>query len=167
TPGEILDSFHAFGADNGMLNFLTNDFTPSATSARDEVEPWNQTLTWAVAKNTTYKTARDQLVAYGLINWRCEGHLFRVFNDSAEGYVSEWGGMQRDLTDGDNPVTLMLGRECIDGPQQFSRRNLADNAWVLGDNGAAWLRTNPNAFIRRGSRVKTISQGGVDNEGSA
>src|SRR5690606_1445014 len=32
TPGEILDSFHAFGADNGMLNFLTNDFTPSATS---------------------------------------------------------------------------------------------------------------------------------------
>src|SRR5690606_7599342 len=48
TPGQILDTYHNHGVDNGMLTLLTNDFGASRTSAQDQVEPWNGTITWAI-----------------------------------------------------------------------------------------------------------------------
>ena len=167
TPGQILDTYHNHGTAEGMLNFLTNDFTPSQTSAQDEVEPWNETITWEVERSASYRQILDALVAYGMINWTTEGNKLRVFNDSADGYPSEWGGMQRDLTNEADPVELVLGRECVDGPQRFDRRNLATDALILSDNNSSFVRSNSNAFIRRGRRIIAYNQGGIANSGAA
>ena len=167
TPGQILRTFHDFGVANGMLNLLTTDFSTSQTSAQDEDEPWNDTITWEMPFGTSYRAALDMLVSYGMINWRCEGNKLRVFNDSAEGHPSDWGGMQRDYTDGANPVELIMGRECVTGPQSISRRNLANKVLVTSDNNSSWLRSNSSLAISRGDRVITFDQGGIATEGAA
>jgi hypothetical protein len=149
-----------------MLEYLVNDFSASHTSDASGDKPWESSLTISFPKETTYRGVVDTLVNYGLINWCTEGNTFRVFDNGADGTVSDDQGMQVDRTDGDDPVTLVFGRECIDGPQQISRRGMASLAWVLGDNNTSWLREKTDTFIRRGKRAIAISQGGA-NEGIA
>lgn len=167
TPGQFLETWHNYGASNGMLSLLTNDFTVDTTSDKQGSATWQSTLTWAVAKDTSYRTVLDTLVGYGLINWCTEGNVLRVFNNGATGQVSDFDGMQVDKTSGPDPVELIVGRECIDGPQQRTRRNMVTDAWIMGDNNAAWLRSSSSFVLKRGRRVTTYSQAGVTTEGAA
>jgi hypothetical protein len=166
TPGQLLATYHNYGASRGMLSYLTYDFTPTMTSNHGNPGAWGSAISIDMPKETNYATVRDALVSYGLINWCTEGNVFRAFNTGSDGSATNQDAMEHDHTGDDAPVILMLGRECLDGPQQFSRRNLATDVWVLGDDNAAWLRTKTDTFIRRGRRVIAVSQTGA-NEGLA
>src|SRR5690606_13403365 len=87
-------------------------------STNSDQEPWENIYTNLAIEPT--QNALHVLLALsdpGFLDWSSQGNTLRGYNPDTV--------LNRDLTAGADPVALMFGRECTDGPNRPPRRDSA------------------------------------------
>lgn len=155
SAGTILVTLLQEAQARGALTGLAYDFTTSADSAG---QPWAQVITLYYEPGKDYLAILRNLFDQGLVDFRFSGRTLQVFNaDTA---------MARHLDTADPVTDLRYGRDLTEAPYQGTWENLADYAYVQGDNGVTLERTNGSAFAPWGRQEAFISQGGVSDTGT-
>ncbi|WP_158852837.1 hypothetical protein [Saccharothrix deserti] len=155
TAGTILATLLVEARGRGALPGVTIDFTPAADSAR---QPWAKVLTIFYEPGIDVLAVLDNLAEQGVVDWTMYGRTLRVFNADAT--------LARDLTTGDNPVDLRLGRDITDAPDTATLEDVASAVYVKGEGPARLELVNPNAPAPWGRWESFITQGGVRDEGT-
>jgi hypothetical protein len=152
TPGAILKTLVDEGHARGWAAAITIDFTASLDSTG---APWATTLSIGYKPgDVNVLEVLTNLSDQGVIEWRTEGRVLRVFNP----------GHGVDRTVQASPVIL---RRVNKLPVKASLDSLVTDVTLRGEQGFRLDLNNPAATNVLGRLEAAISQGGVSDPGTA
>jgi hypothetical protein len=149
SPGHIFNDIftEAKNRDVGYWENFTWTFTDSADTAG---HAWPTVIDIEYLVTAKYSDIVANLVDKGLV----EIHLN---NNEIQVYVAETSGTVTD-------ALLVLGKDLGTAPQQGSAENIVSDVTVLGDDGVAVTRSNPDTRAAYWREEAGISQGGTKDE---
>lgn len=156
TPGTIMATLIQEAQTRGALEGMAYDFTTTHDSAG---EPWAKQLTIYYEPGLDYLAILTNLEEQGVLESATQGRTLRLFNADA--------ALARDLTVTAEPVVLRHGRDVTEAPYKGTLEDLADYAYLAGDEGYVMEYTNPTALAPWGRQETFITQGGVSDPGTA
>lgn len=152
TPGAVLKTVVDEAQDDGWAPFLSYDFDADDDSAG---VPWVNQLTIQYRPGTNGWVVLKNLIDQGIVEYRTEQRLLRLFNP----------GTGVDHSD-DNPP-IRVGRHAKSTPVKRNLDDLLTDVTLFGDNGFVLEVNNPSAVPDLGTLTAAIQQGGVSDPGTA
>jgi hypothetical protein len=156
TPGQIMRTLILEAQGRGALPGMAMDISNASDS---DGEPWATEMTIAYAVGTPLDQVLNAMAEQGVIDWNFWGRELHMYNPGTV--------LDRDLTTGPNPVSLVSGIEVTQAPDKGDASGLLHRALVLGDEGFTLEVTNPSAVDPWGSFEATLQQSGVSDSGTA
>lgn len=155
TPGAIMKALFTEAKGRGALAGMSIDFSETVDSAG---QPWSGVMTIYYEPGMDYLTLATNLADQGMVDFWTEGRTLRMFNaDSA--------ASARRLDQASTAVVLRQGRDLTEAPFRGTWENLADYAFILGDDGKTLEKTQ-TVTSPWGRQETFITNGGVSDEGT-
>lgn len=158
TPGAILKTIIDEAQALGWAPYITYDFDADDDSAG---EPWAVEVDISYRPGTKALVVLRNLLAQGLVEFRTEGRVIRLFN----------AGTGTDHTVEPAPgvdfAPVRVGRSATATPIRRSIDDLLTDAILFGDDGYVHEVNNPGAVTGLGALREAIQQGGVSDDGTA
>lgn len=159
SPGQILNTLMGEAQSRGALEGMTWTFTGSVDSA-GVAWPTATLQTIAYSPGTHFLEILLGLAEAGLVDFRTVGRGLELYAPDTT------TGMAADRTVETNRVTLRNGRDLTEAPFRRTWENLADTAYVQGDNGANLIRTNLGAVKPWGRQETFVTAAGSTTPGT-
>lgn len=153
TPGEIMRTLIMAAQARGALPMIALGFSNAIDSNGD---PWAQTIPRGYEASHDLWQVLKGLADGGLCDFWMQGRTLHMSNPDAG----------RDLSTGLSPVYLR-DVQIGESPESHDYRSLADTVMLIGDSGARWDSTNPEAITPWGRREKVMTASGVTSSGAA
>lgn len=153
SPGEIMRTLIMAAQARGALPMIALGFSNAIDSSGD---PWAQTIPRGYEASHDLWQVLKGLADGGLCDFWMHGRTLHMSNPD--------GG--RDLSTGLSPVYLR-DVQIGESPESHDYRSLADTVMLIGDSGARWNATNPEAITPWGRREKVMTASGVTSGGAA
>lgn len=155
TPGSIMLTLINQAKAAGFLPFVNVGFTATATS---DGQPWAKVCTRDYSPEIDLLSVLQNLFEAGLSDFWMNGRDLQMSNPDTF--------LGRDLTLGNSPV-YVRDQTLTASPESVTYGDMVTKVRVVGDEGLVFLRDNPLASRAFGERVKTLSLGGVSDQGTA
>lgn len=152
SPGYILDQLFTEAKVRGV-GYWSN-FTWTFNNATDSNGKGWPTVLGSIEYLPTakYSDIVANMVDKGLIDIHLLGDVIQVTVQASAGRVTQ--------------ALLVVGKDLSDAPQMSSAENILSHVTVLGDDGVAVTRTNPDTAAAYWREEGAISQGGTKDEGT-
>jgi hypothetical protein len=151
TPGTILRTLIMEAQARGALAGLTMSGWTAAVDSSGA--PWAQAITIYYEPGLDYLTILLNLQQQGLIDFTMTGRALKVYNGDT-------------TMAGASGAMLQKGRDLTEAPYTGTLEGLANFAYLAGDNGVSFTRTNGAAVAPWGRWETYIAQGGVSDTGT-
>lgn len=155
TPGAIMLALIHEAKALGLLKGLEVGFTSTRTS---DGQPWTRVATRAYDPASDLLTVLQNFYEAGLADFWTDGRTLHMSNPDTT--------LGRDLATGNDPV-YVRDQTLSSSPENIAYGDMVTMVRVIGDGGKIWLFTNPLADKSFGERIKTLTLGGVSDEGTA
>jgi hypothetical protein len=152
TPGGIIRTLTLEAQTRGALAGM--DFTTFTTYTDSAGVAWPTTVPAIYYEpGLDYLSVLMNLQQQGLLDFSMRGRSLRLYvPDTVQG--------------GDSAATLQRGRDLSEAPYAATLEGLASYAYLMGDDGVSFSRTNVEAEAPWGRWETFISQGGVKDVGT-
>lgn len=150
SPAEVVTTLIAEATTAGFCDTFTVD--NQATTGG-----WAPSYAPGKAVSDILSESRDQ----GFLEW-----LMMPDADGCGRKLVLYDTVGTDLSAGDNPVTLRVGRDLVQAPSKVSMRDLAPSVLVAGDEQHYLELTNPGADLPYGFMQTYVSAAGVKDLGA-
>lgn len=154
TPGSIMLTLINQAKAAGFLPFVNVGFTANRTS---DGQPWAKVCTRDYSPEIDLLSVLQNFFEAGLADFWMDGRDLQMSNPDTV--------LGRDLTLGNTPV-YVRDQTLTSSPESVAYGDMITKVRVVGDNGLVFLRDNPLASRAFGERVKTLSLGGVSDQGT-
>lgn len=151
TPGFILRTLITEAQSRGALPGMGLSFTATQDSSGSS---WQMALTIAFKAGQTLQSVMDALAEQGAFDWRFSGRTLQLYNPGTS--------MNRDRR---TQVVLHQERDVQESPNDETLEELASRVFVAGD-GVRTTEENPSTITPWGEWEESITQGGVEDEGT-
>lgn len=151
TAGTILRTLGQEAQARGALAGI--DLSTFGTATDSAGQPWDKIITIYYEPGLDYLSILLNLQQQGIIDFTMAKRSLRLFNADT-------------VMAGPSDASLVRGRDLSEAPYQGTLEGLASFAYLLGDEGAAFSRTNPEALAPWGRWETFITQGGVSDPGT-
>ena len=151
TVGTIIRTLVQEAQTRGELPGLTVGTFSAATDSAGVA--WGTVVTIYYDPGTSYLTILRNLADQGLCDFTMSGRALKVYKGST--VMATASG-----------ATLLKGRDLTEAPYAGTLEGIASHAFLLGDGGKTFERTNPSAPTPWGRWTTFISQGGVSDTGT-
>ncbi|GAB2918749.1 hypothetical protein ACFMQL_20580 [Nonomuraea fastidiosa] len=155
--GVILHTLLTEAQARGALTGLGWTFTASADSS---AAAWQNPMALGIPLGTDLLAVLLRLVSYGMCDFRMTGPR------QLSAYVPDTT-LMRDLASGTAPVELRAGRDVTAAPDVATLEDLANAAYVVGDNNIRQEVVNVNASLPWGRWETSAREVGITATASA
>jgi hypothetical protein len=151
TVGTIIRTVVQEAQARGELPGLDVSTFSAATDSNGAA--WGQVITIYYEPGVSALTILRNLFDQGMCDFTMAGRSLRIYKPET-------------VMGGASGATLLKGRDLTEAPYQATLEGIASHAYLLGDGGLSFERTNPTAPQPWGRWTAFISQGGVSDTGT-
>lgn len=151
TVGTIMRSLIQEAQARGELPGL--DATTFSAALDSNGVAWGTVVTIYYEPGLSYLTILRNLADQGLCDFTMAGRSLRIYKPDT-------------IMGGASGATLRKGRDLTEAPYTGTLEGIASHAFLMGDGGVTFERTNPAAPTPWGRWTTFISQGGVSDTGT-